>query len=56
MIPKACRRLAAVDFPIAEVSTPAAREESIRHGHPFTVKVSQVAGAHGNGPLTDPAD
>ena len=36
MIPKACKRLAEVDFPIAEVSRHAARERSIRHGHPST--------------------
>jgi putative DNA methylase len=34
MIPKECKRLAEVDFPIAEVSRHAAREKSIRHGHP----------------------
>mgnify|MGYP001590110575 CR=1 FL=1 len=32
MIPKDCKRLAEVDFPIAEVSRHAAREKSIRHG------------------------
>ena len=37
MIPKNCRRLAEVDFPIAEVSRHAAREKSIRHGHPSTL-------------------
>lgn len=37
MIPKDCRRLAEVDFPIAEVSKHAAREKSIRHGHPSTL-------------------
>jgi len=37
MIPKDCRRLAEVDFPIAEVSRQAAREKSIRHGHPSTL-------------------
>ena len=36
MIPKECRRLAEVDFPIAQVSHPA-REISIRHGHPSTL-------------------
>ncbi|MEW6220849.1 MAG: hypothetical protein AB1634_15135 [Thermodesulfobacteriota bacterium] len=30
MIPKECKRLAEVDFPIAEVSRHAAREKSIR--------------------------
>ena len=37
MIPKDCKRLAEVDFPIAEVSLHAAREKSIRHGHPSTL-------------------
>jgi adenine-specific DNA methylase len=37
MIPKECRRVAEVDFPIAEVSRHAAREKSIRHGHPSTL-------------------
>ena len=37
MIPKECKRLAEVDFPIAEVSRQAAREKSIRKGHPSTL-------------------
>ena len=37
MIPKGCRRLAEVDFPIAAVSRHAAREKSIRHGDPSTL-------------------
>jgi len=37
MIPRTCRRLAEVDFPLAEVSRHAAREKSIRHGHPSTL-------------------
>ena len=37
MIPRECKRLAEVDFPIAEVSKNAAREKSIRHGHPSTL-------------------
>lgn len=37
MIPKDCKRLAEVDFPIAEVSRHAAREKNIRHGHPSTL-------------------
>ncbi len=37
MIPRTCKRLAEVDFPIAEVSRHAAREKSIRHGHPSTL-------------------
>src|SRR5262249_31870627 len=36
MIPKECKRLAEVDFPIAVVSKHSAREKSIRHGHPST--------------------
>ncbi len=37
MIPKDCKRLIEVDFPIAVVSKHAAREKSIRHGHPSTL-------------------
>ena len=37
MIPRECKRLAEVDFPIAKVSEHAAREKSIRHGHPSTL-------------------
>src|ERR1051326_3513659 len=37
MIPKECKRIAEVDFPIAVVSKHAAREKSIRHGHPSTL-------------------
>ena len=37
MIPKECKRLAEVDFPVAEVSQHAAREKSLRQGHPSTV-------------------
>ena len=37
MIPRHCKRLAEVDFPIAAVSQHAAREKSIRHGHPSTL-------------------
>ena len=38
MIPKECKRLAEVDFPIAEVSRHAAREkESTNRGHPATL-------------------
>ena len=37
MIPKECKRLAEVDFPIAEVSRHAVREKTIRHGHPSTL-------------------
>jgi adenine-specific DNA methylase len=37
VIPKECKRLAEVDFPIAVVSQHSAREKSIRHGHPSTL-------------------
>jgi len=37
VIPKECKRLAEVDFPVAEVSRHSAREKSIRHGHPSTL-------------------
>ena len=37
MIPRECKRLAEVDFPIAEVSRHAVREKSIRHGLPSTL-------------------
>ena len=36
-IPKECKRLAEVDFPVAEVSKHSAREKSIRRGHPSTL-------------------
>lgn len=37
MIPKECKRLAEVDFPIAVVSAHSAREKLIRHGNPSTL-------------------
>src|SRR5438552_12350018 len=37
MIPKECKRLAEVDFPIAVVNKASAREKSIRYGHPSTL-------------------
>ncbi len=37
MIPRECKRLAEMDFPVAEVSKHSAREKSIRHGHPSTL-------------------
>lgn len=37
MIPKECKRLAEVDFPIAVVSKHSAREKFIRHWHPSTL-------------------
>ncbi|MCX6842950.1 MAG: DUF1156 domain-containing protein [candidate division WOR-3 bacterium] len=37
MIPKECKRLIEVDFPVAAVSAHSAREKSIRHGHPSTL-------------------
>ena len=36
-IPRNCKRLAEVEFPFAVVSEHAAREKSIRHGHPSTL-------------------
>jgi hypothetical protein len=36
MIPKDCKGLAEMDFPIAEVSTHTVRKKSIRPGHPST--------------------
>ena len=43
MIPKDCKRLAEVDFPIAVVSKHSAREKSIRHGHPSTLHLWWVS-------------
>ena len=37
MIPKECKRLAEVDFPIAEVSRHAVRDKSTPPGHPSTL-------------------
>ena len=37
MIPRDCKRLAEVDFPVAEVSRQAVREKSMRRGHPSTL-------------------
>ena len=37
MIPRECKRLAEVDFPIAAVSKHAAREKNVRHGNPSTL-------------------
>ena len=42
MIPRECKRLVEVDFPIAEVSRHAAREKSIRHGHPSTLHLGRA--------------
>lgn len=39
MIPKECKRLAEVDFPIAVVSKHSAHEKSIRQGHPSTLQL-----------------
>jgi adenine-specific DNA methylase len=38
MMPKECKRLAEVDFPIAVVSRHSAPEKSIRHGHASTLR------------------
>lgn len=37
MIPKECKRLAEVDFPVAVVSRHSAKEKSVRYGHPSTL-------------------
>jgi adenine-specific DNA methylase len=37
LIPRDCKRIAEVDFPISVVSRHAAREKSVRHGHPSTL-------------------
>jgi len=37
MIPKECKRLAEVDFPIAVVSRHSVREKYVAHGHPNTL-------------------
>jgi adenine-specific DNA methylase len=39
MIPRECKRLAEVDFPIAVVSKYAAREKNIHHAHPSTLHI-----------------
>jgi putative DNA methylase len=39
VIPKECKRLAEVDFPIAVVSRHAAKEKAIRHGRPSSIHV-----------------
>src|SRR5215469_7027693 len=37
MIPKECKRLAEVDFPVATISRHSAREKAITQGHPSTL-------------------
>lgn len=39
MIPKECRRLAEVEFPIADVSRHAVHDKTVRHGHPSTLHI-----------------
>lgn len=39
MIPNECKRLAEVDFPIAEVSRHAVHDKTVRHGHPSTLHI-----------------
>jgi putative DNA methylase len=46
MIPKGSQRLVEVNFPFAEVSRQAAREKSIRHGHPLTLHFWWRAGCY----------
>jgi len=48
LIPKECKRLAEVDFPIAVVSKHSAQEKSTRHGHPSTLHFGLL--------LPDPCD
>jgi len=36
-IPKECKRLAEVDFPVAQVSDYSVRENNVRHGHPKNI-------------------
>jgi len=45
MIPKECKRLAEVDFPIAVVSKYSVKEKAVKHGHPsgFTFMVGKEA-------------
>ena len=45
MIPKECKPLAEVDFPIAVVSKHSAREKSMQHGHPSTLHLWWARGA-----------
>lgn len=42
MIPKECKRLAEVDFPIAVVSKHVAREKFIQHEHPLAFHLWRV--------------
>ena len=46
MIPRECKRLAEVDFPIAEVSRHAVREKSIRRGQPSTLHLRRARRPH----------
>jgi len=39
MIPKECKRLAEMDFPITVVSKRSAWEKSVRHGYPSTLHI-----------------
>jgi hypothetical protein len=47
VIPKDCKRLVEVDFPIAVVSKHSEREKSIRHGHPSTLHLWWARAATG---------
>jgi len=48
MIPDDCKRLAKVDFPIAEVSRHAARDKSIRYGDSGTLHLLRTDPQTGN--------
>ncbi len=39
MVPRGCRRLAEVDFPVADVSRHAVHDKTVRHGHPSTLHI-----------------
>ena len=43
------KRIIEVDLPIKRTSTHVRREESIRHGHVYTLRICQVENAGGTG-------
>ena len=56
MIPKECKRLGEMDFPIAEVSRYAVREKSIRHGHPSTLYLRRARRPDGRASAAEPEE
>ena len=52
MIPKACKRLPEIEFPIAEVSKQAVREKSIRCRKPLHRAVVEKARGHADVSVT----